>query len=606
MVILPLFILNIPHIANAIADYLSFDDLLNCILVDHAWHKALLPILWQNVESFRCTACPQLHRTGMNRTYRHCFLAPLSHNALLKYSQHIRVLTCRGYGILSDLLESGCSNLLHINYLVQMDDRFGPFAYAPDLFSFADGDEQEPLTDSSPPDMGLTTLTKLIALNPHLRAVSIEIPVVETEGDFRELTDFVASLDQFPSVTCFYIEVSFKDWNRRLSPLREILRLRLSALGRQKVKHLTFKRGHRMLRIDRGQPDGVPMGRYGPWRGRRARNMEPQETLYSINYALAVHESQGTTVVRLPCDLAEADMSLLLARYCQVRCLDKEKLDSGEQLCLLSLPEWRNLHQFSLDMTQFESSNSFSPVNGSPTEEEQKAHFPSMLPPNLIHPTPCLRHALVEVYFHDGRSDQGTMTYLLDLLTSCPNLQALRANHISINGLEPNPCPPWSVHQLRSLSLGLYIEGQSTAETSPEEAVAMATASANRIALAFMDQLGRQTDLRELQLQFNNRLYCGPSPFLELAVGAKNGLGQLAKLARLGSFVIAGLTHRVGPVEIEWMVKHWPSLQTIELPLFDPDDPSKQANAKNYERAMLDFTSFYPRLEVRVPYHNSH
>lgn len=542
----------------------------------------------------------------MNRNYRHCFLAPLSHNALLKYSQHIRVLTCRGYDILSDLLESGCWNLLHINYLVPMDDRFGTFAYAPDLFSFGDEDEQESLTDSQPPGMGLTTLTKLIALNPHLRSVSIEIPAVETEDDFRELTEFVESLSQFPSVTCFYIEVSFKDWNMRSSLLREILRLRLDALGRQRVKHLTFKRGHRMLRIDRGQPDGMPMGCYGPWRGCRSRNMEPQETLYSINYALAVHESHGTTVVRLPCDLAEAHMSFILARYCQVRCLNKEKLDSGEQLCQLSLPEWRNMHQFSLDMTQLESNNSFSPVNGSPTEEEQRAHFPSMLPPNQIYPTPCLRHALVEVYFHDRRTDQGTMSYLLDLLTSCPNLQALRADHISINGLEPNPCPPWSAHKLRSLSLGLYIEGQVTAETTTEEAAALATASADRISLVFMDQLGRQTDLRELQLQFNNHLYCTPSPFLELAVGAKNGLGQLAKLARLESFVIAGLTHRVGPVEIEWMAKYWPRLQTIELPLFDPDDPTKQANAKNYERAILDFTPFYPRLEVRVPYHNSH
>ncbi|KAG0343513.1 hypothetical protein BG005_002336, partial [Podila minutissima] len=43
---------------------------------------------------------------------------------------------------------------------------------------------------------------------------------------------------------------------------------------------------------------------------------------------------------------------------------------------------------------------------------------------------------------------------------------------------------------------------------SLEEAVAPATASADRIALAFMDQVGRQTDLREKRLQLNKRGNC--------------------------------------------------------------------------------------------------
>ncbi|KAF9322352.1 hypothetical protein BG003_000023 [Podila horticola] len=546
----------------------------------------------------------------MNRYYRHCFLAPLSHNALLKYSPHIRVLTCRGHDILADLLQSDCSNLLHINYLVQMDERFGSFSYAPDLFSLEDEkdlptDPSEDLpTDPQPLGMGLSTLTKLIVRNPHLRAVSIEVPVVETEDDVGELTSFVAALDQFPSVTCFYIEASFKEPSLRGFLQSEILRLRLDALGRQRVKHLTFRRSHRIMRINRGQPEGLPMGRYGPWRGHRARSMEPQENLYGNVSALAVHESNGITVVCLPCDIASTDLSDLLARYCQVRCLNMEKLDSGDLLCQLSLPQWRILQHFSLDMTQFQDHKSLSPINGSPTEEDQKAHFPSILPPGNMYPTQCLRHALVEVYFQNARSNQGSMSYLLDLLASCPNLQVLRFNHVYINGSEPTACPPWSTYQLRSLSLGLYVEVAANDNISTEEAVALATASADRIALEFMDQLGRQTDLRELQMQFNSSANPGPSPFLDLAVGPKNGLGKLAKLARIESLVITGLTHRVGPVEMEWMAKHWPRLQTIELPLFDPDDPTKHANRKTYERAMLDWTPWFPRLEVRVPYYN--
>ncbi|KAG0097026.1 hypothetical protein BGZ93_003539 [Podila epicladia] len=607
MTILPLFILDIPHVANTITDALSFDDLLNCVLVNRAWHKALLPILWQNVESFRCTACPQEHKATMNRRYRHCFVASLSRNALQKYSPHIRVLTCRGHDILEDLLQSDCSNLLHINYLVQMDERFSSFAYAPDLFSLGDEQEpqMEPQTDppmySRPIGMGLSTLTKLIARNPYLRAVSIEIPVVETE-DVCELMTFVASLDQFPSVTCFYIEVSIKDSSMRMSLQREILKLRLDAIGRQRVKHLVFRRSHQIQRINRGQPDGLPLGRYGPWRGHRTRSMEPQETLYGYPSTLAVQDSNGTTVVCLPCEMVSADLTSILARYCQVRCLNMERLSSGELLCQLSLPEWRDLHHFRLDMTHFQDDN-FSPIRESPVHEEQKAHFPSTIP-GKMYPTPCLRHALVEVYFQDDHSNQGSMSYLLNLLTSCPNLQAIKANHVYIDGSEPTPCPPWSTYQLRSFSLGLRIQGRTTDNISLEEAVALATASADRIALAFMDQLGHQTNMREMQLQLNNRGSCGPSPFLDLAVGPKNGLGQFAKLARLESLVIIGLTHRVGSVEMEWMAKHWPRLQTIELPVFDPDDPTKQANRGNYARAMLDWTPWFPRLQVRVPYHN--
>ncbi|KAF9299680.1 hypothetical protein BGZ74_008769, partial [Mortierella antarctica] len=82
---------------------------------------------------------------------------------------------------------------------------------------------------------------------------------------------------------------------------------------------------------------------------------------------------------------------------------------------------------------------------------------------------------------------------------------ALKVNHDYIDGSEPTPRPPWSTYQLRSFSLGLRIEGRSTGDTSLEEAVALATASADRIALAFMDHLGRRPDLREMQLQLNKR-----------------------------------------------------------------------------------------------------
>ncbi|KAG0338204.1 hypothetical protein BG005_003835, partial [Podila minutissima] len=214
-----------------------------------------------------------------------------------------------------------------------------------------------------------------------------------------------------------------------------------------------------------------------------------------------------------------------------------EGLSFGELLRQLSLPEWRDLHHFRLDMTQFEDDN-FSPINGSQTKDEQKAHFPSKIPPGKMYPTPCLRHALVEVYFRDDHFNQGSMSYLLNLLTSYPNLQTLKDCHAYIDGSKPTPCPPWSTYQLRSFSLGLRIEGRSTGDTSLEEAVALATASADRIALAFMDQLVRQIDLRGMQLQFNSRGNCGPSPFLDLAVGSKNGLEQLGKLARLEFLVI--------------------------------------------------------------------
>lgn len=50
-----LSLFDIPHIAEAITDSLSFTDLLSCILVNQTWYDDLIGVLWLDVISYRST-----------------------------------------------------------------------------------------------------------------------------------------------------------------------------------------------------------------------------------------------------------------------------------------------------------------------------------------------------------------------------------------------------------------------------------------------------------------------------------------------------------------------------------------------------------------------
>lgn len=78
-----------------------------------------------------------------------------------------------------------------------------------------------------------------------------------------------------------------------------------------------------------------------------------------------------------------------------------------------------------------------------------------------------------------------------------------------------------------------------------------------------------------------------------------------ARLSQLESLKIAGLFHRAGEAETEWMHRHWPRLRMIEFPVFGVIDVEDQSAplvfAQNEEVETLDFSVWFPHLMVIVP-----
>lgn len=132
--------LELPHILEVIADTLRFNDLVNCVLVNHTWYNTIVRLLWEDVITYRSI------RTGKHNVwdYQHYFLRDQSRQGLLRNSRHIRALTCRTPRILSILSNTKCVNLVEINFVM---DRSGD---------------------------GFPELIRLISRNPNLRAVSVE------------------------------------------------------------------------------------------------------------------------------------------------------------------------------------------------------------------------------------------------------------------------------------------------------------------------------------------------------------------------------------------------------------------------------------------------
>ncbi|KAF9273363.1 hypothetical protein BGZ74_004818, partial [Mortierella antarctica] len=93
-----------------------------------------------------------------------------------KYARHIRAITCKGARILLAVLEAGCSTLLKVNFV------------------------------SKEKNWELGLLTEPVSQNPNLCAVSIEDLNGETEGQLDQLERFVIFLDDYPNITCLYME----------------------------------------------------------------------------------------------------------------------------------------------------------------------------------------------------------------------------------------------------------------------------------------------------------------------------------------------------------------------------------------------------------------
>ncbi|KFH65299.1 hypothetical protein MVEG_08779 [Podila verticillata NRRL 6337] len=539
----------IPHILKAITNSFSFTDLLSFVLVSHAWYDALIGVLWLDVVTYRSKKKISYARWE----HEHYFRTPEGRQGLIKNAHHIRGLTCRDPATLRVLSKVEFTHLEEINFVAEWNQQH----------------------------KGLEDFARLVSRCPRLRAVSVEgLYFREGEG-FQQLKDFVAFLEDYPSIRCLFLG------GNGMSPYtlwEMILEQRLAKVDNHRIVSLSLMSQDILNRSSRGLPSyrkgkGRKCGFQHPqqyqWPGRETplteRMPDPDIERHRLHEseshgrwefearepqhpapALAVLEHNGVLVISLPTELQNEIM------YPNLQELELNMVDESE-----------------LDLFLSDLRIELSYIHIGYIERRQHGTGPFLLRDKYFdHQHHYLHSALTTIGFGECALK---MAQLLSVFNICPNLLMMNAPIVNVDGItEPEVSPSW-VCRLQELTLVICLEGHKSerlrhlSENQPEEIPARSLMSAEALAPSFMKELGFQTRLRTLDLSFNRALDCGPSPFLKLDLEAEtNGLWQLSKLKRLESFAISGLLHQVGNAEVAWMKAHWPRLSWIELPVLDP------------------------------------
>ncbi|KAG0095041.1 hypothetical protein BGZ93_006418 [Podila epicladia] len=562
---LPLNLIDLPHITEAIAESFSFNDLLSCIHVNRAWYDAFIPLLWTDVITFRKSNFDVGNNT------------PEYHQALIKNAHHIRAITCQ-LETLPTLLECQLDNLVEVNFVVDFKD----FPRTP----IAPGKSTQ----------GLDDLSALVAhCCPRLRAVSIENFSLIYDSEVQDLRSFVDFLDHFPNITCLFISLNPKNLRPKSLVLSDIFDQRMARVQSSKITSLVGRYGMELTRSKRGlpvipssgQPSGWP-GRESPckeyWTECNAPRILPNVSrgrwehdawMYPMtSWAVAVLENDTALEICLPTN-RYSKAQVLLDRYPALT-----RLRGGRYVGILgqtlpqlpvTLPHLRELEWVDLEgcigeFQQFLDNQvemSCLDLHGLTSGDYELILQPLILSNRSQIRNHFLRHALVDITIKYGYALP--LAHLLELLTLCPNLQSLKVQCVSFDGTEQGVDQSWICSRLREMDL--FLEQKKITAQGTEHVVDVA-----KVAHGFMAQLGTLHLLQELVLRVNNPWRCSVSPFLDLSVGTDNGLGQLSGLSRMEKFTVSGLVHNVGAEEIKWMATHWPRLSAIEIPIHGPID----------------------------------
>lgn len=618
-------ILDIPHVVTSITRTLSFSDLLSCVLINHAWHDAVVPELYRDLITFRSSITRE--RIRVVSCYHHYFCTFPQRQALFKHSHHIRALTCRGNRILGVLADIDCTNLVEINFLVEKR-------------RYRTTDRDPALTI---PILGLVNLAKLISRNVNLRAVSIEDLVVTTELDLKELKTFVDFLGGFPMISCFYLAGNCMLKSELKEPLQAIWDQRLAAIDSSTIVSLRIKQPAGVTRSRRGPPLPKESDKLNKWPGRKGAKpvsnfdsewyfprgrWEEKGPRYNPAYALrspscgelAVLENNGVLEVCLPSLIFEDSIGSLINRFPGIRRLQTAALHCQEDKLFLealpgNLPNLCDidLQVYTLNNDQLERFLNDPHMTLSSVSLRQTLTIRRRASSPLhILPGGALNH---RNYLHDvivnlnvGKTTL-TMTQLCQLLGQCRNLLNLKVLGAVITEQDGTRTHASWVCSLRVLNLGLYIEGTrcnmgkwESRNMSSVDNVRRSTAATHRVAPLFMKQLGLQTDLKKLELHFNQMCSPTTSPFLRLDIDPEQGLGQLSKLAELVSFGATGIKHLVGQQAIEWMASHWPRLRTLALSSMSTKEGGSLVLDTTGQLIQPQFWRWLPHLRVRAGY----
>lgn len=582
--------LDFPHIAEAIIEPFSFADLLSSALVNHTWNDIVSPVLYSDVVTFRSTHS----RFTYPKRWPHISLVAESkgHQGLYRHARHIRAVTCKGIDNLQALVETRCSRLIEVNFVSEWQDR------------------------------ELEHLAQLVSQNPDLCAVSIENFQAGNDGRLEQLQAFVMFLDDYPLITCFYLDGRLSS---NMEDIRALVEKRLDMVKRENIKCLRF-----VEYVHRSERSGLSRaGSRHYWPGREkpimAENSRGLEDKWS--YGRFDHQSSRNVgnLVRLAVlakgEVLEVTSEAISPTACLVRFPFVHQIRESRQ-SLLSLPRLKRclqLREIELKNPANSATDVFDFVTNHLPETLSALHwdvyhemlvnqiaetFPPRSSSSSLGLKPHPSSVLVSLKFCVMIS----MESLLQFLSTCPNLQLLFAKTAVVGGSErpgvlPEASPQWASCKLKKLRLGFMLEGHTIdieAFGGVQDLIkARALALASRIAPSFMEQLGNQNDLYDLELSFHPVYRCGTSPFLQLAIGSVNGLGQLSGLSRLEFFSVTGLLHEVGSAEIAWMARHWPRLKKIQLPIFDPQRKTELVTDQDYEELTPDYKGwFLSSLEV--------
>ncbi|KAF9326405.1 hypothetical protein BG006_010156 [Podila minutissima] len=576
---------ELPHILEATVARLRFNDLVNCVRVNHTWYNTITPLLWEDVITYRSQVTDQYDVWIYQQFFLHANAQ--SRQGFLRNAHYIRALTCRAPQLLTTLNTTDFPNLVEINFVIDRSCETFP------------------------------ALIRLIARSPKLRAVSIEKSgVYAAEEDWEHVHDLVDVLCKKSSeISCVYLEGIYPH-ARDMEGLCARLLARIKQDTKQ-IKKLTLQNPNLMTRSRRGPSRGhawtaresplvMPVPDTDMWRivedntvGNNGRWENEQWTpmIKSSWNTIAVMETPEELQVVLPSTFPLDAYIRFLDRLpnCQDFSLGKtnEPLHSALVAFLKRNPK---VHKIDRPVGYYnERDNILGSVNCGLTSV--RLHALAYKTGYTLSDTPLWTQlsSLVDL---DLDFVHVSITELLHVLASTPHLQKIRIPSVKIMGTERGLVPgaAWASSSLRQVSLGLYLNGHdeelcrsydrswdyipeqdwsdspaddwgSTLADKSDNVKARTTEIATALASVFMAQLDAQAELRELQLSFNNRLYPGLSPFLQLSLDPAVGLPRLANLKKLEKLVVTGLVHQLGHQEIEWMSQHWPKLSWIEVPI---------------------------------------
>ncbi|KAG0022363.1 hypothetical protein BGZ81_008558 [Podila clonocystis] len=131
---------------------------------------------------------------------------------------------------------------------------------------------------------------------------------------------------------------------------------------------------------------------------------------------------------------------------------------------------------------------------------------------------------------------------------------------------------PWACLGLRKLQMMLSLPSPTDVMQQPSTTISATAAipqsSRDMTQQRLMEQIGRMTQLRELLLGPGNLLWMyeqGFSCCRGLDFRLEAGMDQLAGLVRLERLDVEGIQQqRMGVEDVQWMLRHWPSLRLVE------------------------------------------